>query len=108
MTQSAALPSRFSFASLMPTSLRLQLRAPATKDVVMRSPAPRLDYISRDALQSNGYFISSIPSGCSTSVWTTYPGRLRGERGARGGRGMGRGGAGRGGAVAAYFGLAAA
>lgn len=69
----------------------------------MGSLAQSLDYISRDALQSNGYSISSIPSGCSTSAWTTYPGRLRGERGARGGRGMGRGGA-----VAAYLGLAAA
>lgn len=55
-----------------------------------------LDYISRDALRPKGYSVSSIPSGCSRSAWTTHPGRVRGGRGARGGRGMARGGAKRG------------
>lgn len=59
-----------------------------------------LDYISRDALQPKGYSVSSISSGCSTSAWTTHPGRVRGGRGAHAGRGMPRGGAKRGGAVA--------
>lgn len=57
-----------------------------------------LDYISRDALQPKGYSVSSISSGCSTSAWTTHPGRVRGGRGAHGGRGMPRGGAKRSGA----------